>query len=94
MDEDTERAWLLTHYFDEGKRETEWYIPGVIKYHRRVDTMTNALIAQGFVIEQLLEPTPTSEVVAEHPRSRGDSIRPGVLGIRVLKPTDDFAKPS
>jgi SAM-dependent methyltransferase len=94
MDGNTERAWLLTHYFDEGKREMEWYVPGVIKYHRRLDTMANALIAQGFLIEQFLEPTPTPEAVAEHPRSRGDSIRPGVLGVRVLKPADHFANPS
>ena len=92
-DDDVEVAWLLTHYFDEGKRESEWYIPGVIMYHRRLDTVVNALIGQGFVIEQLLEPAPTADVVAEHPRSRGDSIRPGVLGVRSSKP-DHFANPS
>lgn len=94
MDGDEEQAWLLTHYFDEGERRVEWYIPGVIKYHRRIDTMANALIKQGFVIEQVLEPTPTPEVVAEHPRSRGDSIRPGVLGIRVRKPGGHFDRSS
>jgi SAM-dependent methyltransferase len=94
MDGDVEQAWLLTHYFDEGRREVEWYIPGVIKYHRRLDTMTNALIRQGFEIAQFLEPAPTPEVVAEHPRSRGDSIRPGVLGIRALKPPAHFANRS
>jgi SAM-dependent methyltransferase len=89
-----EQAWLLTHYFDEGAREVEWYIPGVIMYHRRIDTMLNALIARGFVIQQVLEPTPTPQVVAEHPRSRGDSIRPGVLGVRGLKPAAHFANSS
>lgn len=89
-----EQAWLLTHYFDEGEREVEWYIPGVIKYHRRIDTMINVLIAEGFVIEQVLEPTPSSQVVVEHPRSRGDRIRPGVLGVRALKPAVHFANPS
>jgi SAM-dependent methyltransferase len=86
-----EQAWLLTNYFQEGAREVEWYIPGVIKYHRRIDTMINALIAQGFVIDQVLEPTPSPQVVAAHPRSRGDSIRPGVLGVRALKPAAHFA---
>lgn len=89
-----EQAWLLTHYFDEGKREVEWYIPDVLQYHRRIDTMMNALIAQGFVIEQVLEPAPDPLIVAEHPRSRGDSIRPGVLGVRALKPAADIANPS
>jgi hypothetical protein len=56
--------------------------------------MTNALIDQGFVIEQMLEPAPTPQIVAEHPLSRGDSIRPGVLGIRVRKPAARFANPS
>lgn len=86
MEGDTEVAWLLTHYFNEGSREQEWYIPGVIKYHRKIDTMVNSLIDRGFVIERLSEPSPTAEVAAEYPRSRGDSIRPGVLGIRARKP--------
>jgi SAM-dependent methyltransferase len=86
MSGEIEQAWLLSGYFDEGKREAEWYIPGVIKYHRRIDTMINALIRQGFRIEQMLEPTPSREVAAEHPRSRGDTVRPGVLGVRVRKP--------
>lgn len=94
MDGEDERAWLLTHYFDEGRREMEWYIPGVIKYHRRMDTMVNALIAHGFAIEQMLEPTPTRKVAAQHRRSRGDLIRPGVLGVRVVKPDFHFANPS
>ena len=68
-------------YFDEGVREQEWYVPGVIKYHRKLATMVNSLIELGFVIEKVCEPSPTPEVVAEHPRNRGDSIRPGVLGI-------------
>ena len=94
MDGEQEEAWLLTDYFDEGERETEWYIPGVIKYHRRIDTMANTLIRQGFVLRQFYEPAPTLDVVAEHPRSRGDSIRPGVLGIRAQKPLTHFANPS
>ena len=89
-----EQAWLLTVYFHEGAREVEWYIPGVIKYHRRIDTMLNALIGQGFVIEQVLEPTPSPQAVAEHPRSLGDSIRPSVLGVRASKPAAHFANPS
>src|SRR6267143_1256863 len=44
MEGDAEAAWLLTHYFDESIREQEWYIPGVIKYHRKLDTMVNTLI--------------------------------------------------
>jgi SAM-dependent methyltransferase len=94
MDGDKETAWILTHYFDEGIREQEWYIPGVIKYHRRLDTMVNSLIAHGLAIEQLAEPCPAPEIVEEHPRSRGDSIRPGVLGIRARKPPARFANPS
>jgi SAM-dependent methyltransferase len=94
MDGDEEIAWLLTHYFEEGRREREWYVPGVIKYHRRLDTIVNSLIRHGLVIEQLAEPCPRPEVVAEHPRSRGDSIRPGILGIRARKPTPRFANPA
>jgi SAM-dependent methyltransferase len=94
MDGDEEAAWILNHYFDEGIREQEWYIPGVIKYHRKLDTMINSVIAHGFAVEQLAEPCPTSEIVVEHPRSRGDSIRPSVLGIRARKPSARFANPS
>jgi ubiquinone/menaquinone biosynthesis C-methylase UbiE len=95
MDGDVETAWLLSNYFDEGKREQEWYIPGVVKYHRKTDTTVNALIGAGFEIEYLSEPAPTKEVVEEHPRSRGDLIRPGLLGVRARKgPAPHSANPS
>lgn len=85
MEDGVEVSWPLNSYFDEGVREQEWYIPGVIKYHRRVDTIVNAIIDAGFEVERLAEPSPTRELVEQHPRSRGELIRPALLGVRARK---------
>lgn len=81
----TEKVWPLSHYFDEGKREHEWYVSGVVKYHRRLETIVNAIIDAGLTIERLAEPSPTREAVEQHPRSRGELIRPALLAVRARK---------
>jgi len=84
IEDGIEVAWPVNRYFDEGVREHEWYIPGVIKYDRRDDTIVNAIIDAGFDIERLAEPSPTS-VGERGPRSRGELIRPALLGVRGRK---------
>jgi SAM-dependent methyltransferase len=80
-----EVAWPLNHYFDEGAREQEWFVPGVVKYHRPLATILNTCLDAGFSIERLAEPAPAPEMVARDPRSRGDVIRPSVLGVRARR---------
>lgn len=75
--------WLLSGYADEGRREEHWFTAGVVKYHRRVSTILNALIDAGLVIERVAEPTPGPPVDPE--TAAEDSARPVVLGLRARR---------
>ncbi|WKY47604.1 class I SAM-dependent methyltransferase [Eubacteriaceae bacterium ES3] len=55
-------------YSQEGKIRVNWYAEGVIKYHRTFASIVNSLIANGLMIDCLLEPLPDQEVVAMYPR--------------------------
>jgi ubiquinone/menaquinone biosynthesis C-methylase UbiE len=50
--------WPVDDYHLEGKRETKWFINGVIKYHRTVETYVTTLISAGFSLYSLKEPVP------------------------------------
>ena len=50
--------WPVDDYHLEGRRETRWFIDGVIKYHRTVETYVTTLICAGFSLHSLKEPTP------------------------------------
>ena len=76
--------WLLQRYGSEGPRKEHWFVDGVVKYHRTMATILNAMIEADFAIEQIEEPLPgppvTPAVAAE------DEARPVVLGIRARRP--------
>ena len=46
----------MDHYRDEGERRTHWFIDGVVKYHRTVETYVNVLLAAGLVLARLEQP--------------------------------------
>jgi ubiquinone/menaquinone biosynthesis C-methylase UbiE len=50
--------WPVDDYNLEGRRETKWFIDGVIKYHRTVETYVTTLISAGFSLHSLKEPVP------------------------------------
>lgn len=50
--------WPVDHYRDEGERRIHWFVEGVVKYHRTMETWVNTLLAAGFTLERLLEPEP------------------------------------
>lgn len=50
--------WPVDNYRDEGERQVQWFVDGVVKYHRTIETYVNGLITNGFNLERLLEPEP------------------------------------
>jgi SAM-dependent methyltransferase len=60
--------WPVDDYSKEGKREQTWYIDGVVKYHRTLQTTVNVLLDTGFMLTRLLEPT----IEGETPDMRDD----------------------
>lgn len=50
--------WPVDRYRDEGERRIRWFIDGVVKYHRTIETYVNTLVTNGFSLQRLLEPEP------------------------------------
>ena len=50
--------WPVDDYRSEGERKTRWFVDGVVKYHRTIETYVNGLIKAGFAIRGLKEPEP------------------------------------
>ncbi len=59
--------WPIDRYCEEGPRETRWYVDGVIKHHRTVETYVQGLLDAGLVLIGLLEPLPEPEFLKRRP---------------------------
>jgi SAM-dependent methyltransferase len=64
IDAEGRRTWPVDSYLAEGPRTTEWFTPGVVKYHRTLGTTLNHLIAAGFTIAHVEEFGPTPQQIA------------------------------
>lgn len=79
------QVWPVRNYADEGARETKWFINGVIKYHRKVETYVRTLLAAGFMLADLREPEPIAEAMKKRPELEAHLHRPPVLMILARK---------
>jgi SAM-dependent methyltransferase len=78
-------AWPVGDYFDEGARTSTWFVDGVVRYHRTVATIVNAVRAAGLTIDLVAEPRPTLAAVETTPEWADELVRPAVFGIRAFK---------
>lgn len=83
--------WPVDRYRDEGERRTTWFVEGVIKYHRTLETYVNGLLDAGLLV-RLEGP----EAVAEHVRARPDLAihrrRPPLLLMAADRPASPSAR--
>jgi SAM-dependent methyltransferase len=79
------RYWPIDDYKKETIRISRWFVDGVIKYHRTIETYINELIDAGFSIKRLLEPGPTQNAIAERPALLEHLRRPPVLVLAAIK---------
>jgi len=77
--------WPLDCYSQEGRRESHWFVPGVIKYHRTISTLINSLINSGFTIKSVSEPVASEEEQQKRPELKEASRRPPFLIIKASK---------
>lgn len=75
----------LANYGREGERESTWFVDGVKKYHRTFATVLNTLTHAGFTVEELAEPLPTPELLAQHPEYADLYHKPDFLLVRARK---------
>ena len=62
----TRLHYNLSDYLRCGKRENTWIVDGVVKYHRTLSELLNALIDNGFAIRRLVESTPIHDEKKQH----------------------------
>jgi SAM-dependent methyltransferase len=74
-----EKYWPLDRYQEEGERSTQWFVHGVLKYHRTIAAYVDTLLAAGFRLEYLDEPQPTTEAMETRPELQLHCRRPPVL---------------
>ncbi|KFF24641.1 class I SAM-dependent methyltransferase [Chryseobacterium vrystaatense] len=77
--------WPVDRYFIEGKRDTSFLGENVIKYHRTLTTYLNSLLKQGFKINEITEPEPSTEMLNEFSEMKDELRRPMMLLISVEK---------
>ncbi|HEX4500306.1 MAG TPA: class I SAM-dependent methyltransferase [Scandinavium sp.] len=83
---DGQKCWPVDHYQQEGERLSNWFAEGVKKQHRKLATWINALIAAGFVIEQLDEWGPSDDQIAANPALSEEKERPMLFLLSARKP--------
>ncbi len=57
----------LTDYSIPGIRKTAWIVDDVIKYRRSFSSIINSLSASGFIIEKMLGPLPSADIMEKYP---------------------------
>ena len=75
----------ISNYGVEKEVESTWFIEHVKKYHRTCSTVVNTLIDNRFVIEKIVEPVPSAELLAAHPEQDDLLHKPLFLLIRARK---------
>ena len=85
-DENGKKIYVnLANYAKEGERESEWFIEGIKKYHRMFSTIINTLTENGFIIEKMIEPIPTDEILERFPDQEDLFHKPDFLLIKAKK---------
>lgn len=78
--------WPVNDYRPEGRRDTRWFVDGVVKYHRTVETYVNTLLHTGFLLAHLGEPMPTRDALAVRPDLEAECRRPPFLFLLAVRP--------
>lgn len=86
VDEDGRQTWPVNGYATEGRRNTDWFVNGVVKYHRTLGTTLNALITAGFDLRRVEEFAPTPDQIDRMPQLAEEMERPMMLLIAAHKP--------
>ncbi|MGE0140749.1 MAG: class I SAM-dependent methyltransferase [Ilumatobacteraceae bacterium] len=86
IDDDGQIVWPLDRYLTEGRRETDWLVPGVVKYHRTIETYLRELRRVGLVVDELIEWGPSAEQVLGTPPWAVELDRPPFLLVTARRP--------
>ncbi len=86
--------WPVDRYWDEGERQQKWFVEGVIKFHRTVQTYVDLVLKSGFVLTRLLEPHASAEILLRRPHLGTTVRRPALLVIAAQKIPNQAPEPT
>ncbi|MDR3533262.1 MAG: class I SAM-dependent methyltransferase [Rhodopila sp.] len=78
--------WPVDRYRDEGERRTKWFVDGVVKYHRTIESYVNTLLDAGFGLIRIEEPEAEADWVAARPAMADERRRPPFLLLAADRP--------
>ena len=85
-DEEGNKLYVnLANYGSEGRRNSEWFVDGVTKYHRMFSTIVNDLVEAGFTIEKMIEPLPDDKILEKFPAQKDLFHKPDFLVVRSVR---------
>lgn len=72
----------VDRYFEESAMRLEWGNMSIINWHRPLQAYMSAYLDAGLILRRFMEPRPTAEAVAEHPRM-SDEARIALFNVMV-----------
>ena len=78
--------WPVDRYRDEGERRTRWFVDGVVRYHRTIETYVNGLLDAGLRLARLEEPEGDPALMALKPEWQQERRRPPFLLLAADRP--------
>ncbi len=79
------RYYLISDYNNISKRNLDWNVKDVIKYHRNFETIINTLINEKFEVLQIKEPSASKEAIELVPKYAYQTDRPYFLFVKAQK---------
>ena len=78
-------SFTFSNYGQGGRRDTFWYMDGVIKYHRTLGEIVTALANANFIIETVSEPLPSKTALEKMPSLVKEYVKPTFLIVKARK---------
>lgn len=78
-------SYTFSNYNEPGERRIHWYVDDVVKYHRTISGIINALAKAGFIIEEVCEPVPEEWAIEKLPTIVKEYIKPNFLIVKARK---------
>jgi SAM-dependent methyltransferase len=85
--------WQVDCYAEEGERRSRWIVDSVVKYHRTVSSIINALLESQFQIDRILEPHALEAAEKDNPLLLEERRRPPFLLVKARKLSHAYTEP-
>lgn len=85
QDADGTDHYAFDDYQTEGRRESRWFIDGVVTYHRTLSSLLRPFLNAGWTLEAVEEPVPSEEAIMQMPRIARELRKPSFLIVKAKK---------